>query len=161
MSTSKNGLEGTKRTPRAKETREKATRRKPWAPASSLDAPPAPEGWQQRWIRSEARGYQDTKNVSARLREGYELVRADEHPDFETPAVESGKYEGVIGNGGLMLGRIPKETADERNEHYSQRAQYLQDAVDSDLMRENNHSTMTIGKPDRQSRVTFGGPKKN
>ena len=100
MSSSKKGFEGT-RTPRATDTREKTQRRKPWAPSSSLDAPPAPEGYKHRWIRSEARGFVDTKNVSARLREGYELVRADEHPDFETPVIDSGKYEGVIGVGGL------------------------------------------------------------
>ena len=160
MSTSKKGFEGTTKTPRAAETREKKAQRKPWAPASSLDAPPAPEGYKHRWIRAEARGFQDTKNVSARLREGYELVRASEYPDFESPVVESGKYEGVFGVGGLMLARIPLETVNERNEYYHGRARDLQQAVDDNLMRENSHSSMTISKPDRQSRVTFGGPRK-
>jgi len=160
MSTSKKGFEGTAKTPRATETREKKAQRKPWAPASSLDAPPAPEGYKHRWIRAEARGFQDTKNVSARLREGYELVRASEYPDFESPVVESGKYEGVFGVGGLMLARIPLETVNERNEYYQGRARDLQQAVDDNLMRENSHSSMTISKPDRQSRVTFGGPRK-
>ncbi len=159
MSSSKKGFEGTK-TPRADNTREKTARRKPWAPTSSLDAPPAPEGYKHRWIRSEARGFADTKNVSARLREGYELVRADEYPDFEAPVIDSGKYEGVIGVGGLMLARIPLETVAERNAYYGGRAKDLQDAVDQDLMRENAHNTMTISKPDRQSRVNFGGPRK-
>ena len=112
MSTNKKGFEGT-RTPRATSTREKTERRKPWAPTSSLDAPPAPEGYKHRWIRSEARGFVDTKNVSARLREGYELVRAEEYPDFEAPVIDSGKYEGVIGVGGLMLARLPLETVKE------------------------------------------------
>jgi hypothetical protein len=160
MSTSKKGFEGTAKTPRATETREKKAQRKPWAPASSLDAPPAPEGYKHRWIRAEARGFQDTKNVSARLREGYELVRAEEYPDFEAPVVESGKYEGVFGVGGLMLARIPLETVKERNAYYHGRARDLQQAVDDNLMRENSHSSMTISKPDRQSRVTFGGPRK-
>ena len=62
MSSAKKGFEGTK-TPRADTTREKTARRKPWAPSSSLDAPPAPEGYKHRWIRSEARGFVDTKNV--------------------------------------------------------------------------------------------------
>ena len=159
MSDTKQGFEGTK-TPRADNTREKTARRKPWAPTSSLDAPPAPEGYKHRWIRSEARGFVDTKNVSARLREGYELVRADEFPDFEAPVIDSGKYEGVIGVGGLMLARIPLETVEERNAYYRGRAQDLQDAVDQDLMRENAHNSMTISKPDRQTRVNFGGPRK-
>ena len=159
MSANKNGFEGT-RTPRANSTREKTQRRKPWAPSSSLDAPPAPEGYKHRWIRQEARGFVDTKNVSARLREGYELVRADEYPDFEAPVVDSGKYEGVIGVGGLLLARIPLETVNERNAYYNKRSKDLQEAVDQDLMRENAHSSMKISNPDRQTRVNFGGPLK-
>tara|TARA_B100000424_G_C22752912_1_gene406713 strand:- start:106 stop:588 length:483 start_codon:yes stop_codon:yes gene_type:complete len=159
MSANKKGFEGT-RTPRANSTREKTQRRKPWAPSSSLDAPPAPEGYKHRWIRQEARGFVDTKNVSARLREGYELVRADEYPDFEAPVVDSGKYEGVIGVGGLLLARIPLETVNERNAYYNKRSKDLQEAVDQDLMRENAHSSMKISNPDRQTRVNFGGPLK-
>ena len=159
MSSTKKGFEGT-RTPRADKTREKAAKRKPWAPSSSLDAPLAPDGYKHRWIRAEARGFADTKNVSARLREGYELVRAEEYPDFEAPVVDSGKYEGVIGVGGLLLAKIPLETVEERNAYYQGRATDLQEAVDQDLMRENAHNTMSITKPDRQSRVTFGGPRK-
>ena len=156
---SKKGFEGTTKTPRANDAREKTQRRKPWAPASSLDAPPAPEGYKHRWIRAEARGFLDTKNVSARLREGYELVRADEYPDFEAPVVETGKYEGVFGVGGLLLARIPLETVSERNAYFDGRAKDLQQAVDDNLMRENSHNSMTISKPERQSRVTFGGPR--
>ena len=76
-------------------------RRKPWAPPSMLDAPPAPDGFKHRWIRAETRGFDDTKNISAKMREGWELVRKDEFPDFEAPVIESGKYEGVFGVGGL------------------------------------------------------------
>jgi hypothetical protein len=159
MATGKTGFEGTSRTPRATETREKKAERKPWAPSSSLDAPPAPEGYKHRWIRAEARGFLDTKNVSARLREGYELVRADEYPDFEAPVVETGKYEGVFGVGGLLLARMPLETVAERNAYFNGRAKDLQQAVDDNLMRENSHNSMTISKPERQSRVTFGGPR--
>ena len=134
---------------------------KPWAPPSMLDAPPAPDGYKHRWIRSETRGFDDTKNISAKMREGWELVRKDEYPDFESPVVESGKYEGVFGIGGLMLARIPEETVAERTAYFSNRNRDQMEAVDSDMMRENAHSTMTINKPDRQSRVTFGGPRKN
>ena len=151
---------GITRTSRATQTREKAARRKPWAPPSMLDAPPAPDGFKHRWIRAETRGFDDTKNVSAKMREGWELVRKDEYPDFESPVVESGKYEGVFGVGGLILARIPLETVAERTQYFSQRNADQMQAVDSDMMRENAHSTMTISKPDRQSRVTFGGPQK-
>ena len=148
------------RTPRAKNTREKTAKRKPWTPPQQLDAPPAPEGFKHRWIRAEVRGQEDRQNISARLREGYELVRRDEYPDFELPVVESGKYEGVFGVGGLLLARIPEETVSERTEYFESRSKDQMDAVDHDMLRENAHSTMTISKPDRQSRVTFGGPQK-
>ena len=151
---------GLDRTPRASNTREKTGSRRPWAPPSMLDAPPAPEGFVHRWIRAEARGFDDTKNISARIREGYELVRKDEYPDFEAPVLDSGKYEGVFGVGGLLLARIPVDTVAERTEYYRNQSQDQMDAVDQDMMRENAHSTMTISKPDRQSRVTFGGPRK-
>jgi hypothetical protein len=154
-------FEGTvKRTSRANQTREKTAQRKPWAPPSMLDAPPAPDGFKHRWIRAETRGFDDTKNISAKLREGYELVRRDEYPDFEAPVIDSGKYEGVFGVGGLILARIPDETVAERSAYFNQRSSDQMQAVDSDMMRENAHSTMTISKADRQSRVTFGGPQR-
>lgn len=148
------------RASRAKTSREKTARRKPWAPPSMLDAPPAPDGYKHRWIRAETRGFDDTKNISAKLREGYELVRSDEYPDFEAPVIDSGKYEGVFGVGGLVLARIPDETVAERTAYFNSRSADQMEAVDSDMMRENAHSTMTINKPSRQSRVTFGGPQK-
>jgi hypothetical protein len=148
------------RTSRATQTREKTARRKPWAPPSMLDAPPAPDGFKHRWIRAETRGFDDTKNVSAKMREGWELVRKDEFPEFEAPVIESGKYEGVFGVGGLILARIPLETVAERKAYFEQRNADQMQAVDHDMMRENAHSTMTITKPDRQSRVTFGGPQR-
>ena len=154
-------FEGTvKRTSRANQTREKTAQRKPWAPPSMLDAPPAPDGFKHRWIRAETRGFDDRKNISAKMREGWELVRQDEYPDFESPVVESGKYEGVFGVGGLMLARIPDETIAERTAYFASRNKDQMEAVDSDMMRENAHSTMTISNPDRQSRVTFGGNSK-
>ena len=149
-----------KRTSRANETREKTAQRRPWAPPSMLDAPPAPDGFRHRWIRAETRGFDDTKNISAKMREGWELVRKDEYPDFEAPVLDTGKYEGVFGVGGLVLARIPLETVAERKAYFDKRNADQMQAVDHDMMRENAHSTMTINKPDRQSRVTFGGPQK-
>lgn len=160
MTTKKQGFEGIDRSSRATDKRGKDQRRKPWAPPSMLDAPPAPEGYQHRWIRAEVRGFDDRKNISARMREGYELVRADEYPDFELPVMDSGKHSGVFGVGGLLLARIPVETLSERSDYFSEKSQDLMEAVDHDMMRENAHSTMAINKPDRQSRVTFGGPRK-
>jgi len=143
------------RTPRTKNTRETSSRRRPWQPPSTLDAPPPPEGYIHRWIRESIMGTDDKKNLSARLREGFDLVRADEFPDFEAPTIQDGKHAGVIGVGGLLLARFPIESKQERDAYYRGKTQDQMTAVDNDLMRESN-STMPIIKPDRQSRVTFG-----
>jgi len=148
----------TDRTSRTTMTREKQTRRKPWTPPSTLDAPPAPEGYTHRWIRESIMGFDDKKNLSARLREGFELVRADEYPDFEAPTVQDGKHAGVIGVGGLILARFPIESKAERQEYFQNMTRDQMKAVDNDMMRE-QHPSMPILKPERQSRVTFGGNK--
>ena len=153
-------MEAIKKTSRAKSSRENTARRRPWAPPSKLDAPPAPPGFRHRWIRAETRGVEDTSNITGRLREGYELVRKDEYPDFEAPVLETGKYEGVFGVGGLLLARIPQETVDERTAYFASKHADQVEAVETDILRENAHSTMRIDKPDRQSRVTFGGSRK-
>ena len=148
-----------KKTSRASQTREKETRKKVWTPPSALDAPPAPTGFRHRWIRAESIGFQDTKNVSGRIREGYELVRSDEYPDQDYPIVEDGKYKGVIGVGGLVLARVPEEIAQQRSEYYANQHKEKVEAMDNDLMKE-EHPSMPIDI-DRQSRVTFGGSKKS
>jgi len=145
---------------RESETREKVSRRKPWAPPSQLDAPPAPAGFVHRWIRAESVGQMDQKNVSARLREGWEFVRSDEYPNTEWPQIDSGKYEGVIAVGGLMLARIPKETVKERSAHFAQLTQDKDDAIANDPLKD-QHPSMPVQNESRASRVTFGGKKPN
>ena len=142
---------------RETETREKTSRRKPWSPPSSLDAPPAPPGFIHRWIRAESVGQMDQKNVSARLREGWEFVRSDEYPDTEWPQIDTGKYNGVIAVGGLMLARIPKETVAERNKYFAQVTQDKDDAIANDPLKD-QHPSMPISK-ERSTRVSFGGKR--
>jgi hypothetical protein len=149
-----------KRTSRASQTREKVSaKKKVWTPPSSLDAPPAPTGFRHRWVRAESLGFNDTKNVSGRIRQGYELVRSDEYPDSDYPVVEDGKYAGVIGVGGLVLTRVPEEIAQQRQDYYAKQGMEQVQALDNDLMKE-QHQSMPINI-DRQSRVTFGGSKKS
>jgi UPF0288 family protein (methanogenesis marker protein 3) len=137
-----------KKPTRANQTRSNTERPKVWVPPSSLDAPPAPDGFRYRWIRAESIGFQDTKNITGRLREGYELVRV----------VDDGKYKGVVGVGGLLLAKVPEEIAKQRQEYMRQRAEGMDEAVQNDLMKEQDNR-MPINV-DRQSRVTFGGTKK-
>ena len=147
----------TKLPSRESETRAKRERPKVWTPPSQLDAPPAPEGFKHRWIRAETIGQMDTKNVSARMREGWEFVRADEFPDTDWPQMESGRYEGVIAVGGLMLARIPNEIVEQRKEYFAKLTQDKDDAVANDPMKD-QHPSMPISK-ERSSRVTFGGKR--
>ena len=147
------------KTSRASQTRSKTERPKVWTPPSSLDAPPAPDGFRHRWIRAESLGFSDTKNVSARLREGFVLVRADEYPDSQYPVITDGKYAGVIGVGGLLLARISEEIAKQRAAYQDKLTEGQDEAVEHDLMKE-QHKSMPINV-DRQSRVTFGGTKKS
>ena len=149
----------TKTTSRANQTRSKSERPKVWVPPSSLDAPPAPKGFRHRWIRAESVGCDDTKNISGKLRSGWELVRADEYENSEYPVVKDGKYAGVIGVGGLLLARIPEELAKQRDEYFKKQTEARDEAVENDLMRE-QHPSMPINV-DRQTRVTFGGTKKS
>jgi len=146
-------------TSRASQTRSKKEKPKVWSPPNSLDAPPAPKGFRHQWIRAESMGYQDTKNVAASLREGYELVRADEYPDQDYPQMSEGKYAGVIGVGGLLLARIPEEIALQIDEYYKQRTRDKEEAINNDLMKE-RQAGMKFNS-ESSSSVTFGGTKKS
>ena len=152
-----------KRTSRSSESRAKVDKRKqPWTPPSNLDAPPAPTGFKHRWLRAEAGGFVDTANMSKKLREGYELVRAEELQEQiganDYPVISEGKHSGLIGVGGLVLARIPEEIVESRTQYFKGRTRDQQQAVDNDLMKE-QRPEMPINI-DRQSRVTFGGNKK-
>ena len=148
------------KTSRANQTRSKSERPKVWVPPSSLDAPPAPDGFRYRWIRAEVVGFQDTKNITSRIREGYELVRAEEvENSSDYPVIEDGRYKGVIGVGGLLLAKVPVEIAEQRQAYMTKIHAERSDAVENDLMKEQD-KRMPINV-ERQSRVTFGGTKKS
>ena len=141
----------------------KSVRNKPWTPPSSLDAPPAPKGTVHRWIRTEFMGQEDTGNVSKKLREGWEFVRAEEIKnqlgDHDYPVIQSGQYQGLIGVGGLVLARIPQEIVESRKQYFQQVTADQVKAVDQDILRE-QRPEMPINV-NRQSRVTFGGGRKS
>ena len=146
------------KTPRASQTRTAEKRPTTWTPPSSLDAPPAPAGFRHRWIRTEVLGFDDTKNMSGKMRSGWELVRSDEYPDSEYPSVKDGKYAGVIGVGGLVLARIPEEIAKSREAYFRKQIEAREEAIENDLYKD-QHKSMPINS-DRQTRVTFGGTNK-
>ena len=146
------------KTSRASSTKANTAKKTVWTPPSSLDAPPAPHGFRHRWIRVEVLGFDDTKNVAGKLREGWELVRADEYPDSQYPVMKEGKYAGVIGVGGLVLARIAEEIAQSREQYFAQQTKDRDDAIKNDLLKD-QHPSMPINS-ERQTRVTFGGTNK-
>ena len=147
----------TNKTSRAAVTRSKTERPKEYKPPSSLDAPPAPDGFRHRWIRAESMGFNDTKNIHGRLRSGYELVRADEYDAEQYPVVMDGKYAGVIGVGGLLLARIPEELAQSRVDYQRRQTDGQDEAVENDLLKDQD-KRMPM-KFERSSK-NFGGTKK-
>jgi hypothetical protein len=150
-------IENEKVTSRAAGTRSKTERPKEYKPPSSLDAPPAPDGFRHRWIRAESMGFNDSKNIHGRLRSGYELVRADEYKDADYPVVIDGKYAGVIGVGGLLLARIPEELAQSRMDYQKRQTEGQDEAVENDLLKDQDRRMPM--KFERSSK-NFGGTKK-
>ncbi len=149
--------ENEKNLSRAAVTRSKTERPKEYKPPSSLDAPPAPDGFRHRWIRAESMGFNDSKNIHGRLRSGYELVRADEYDTEQYPVVMDGKYAGVIGVGGLLLARIPEELAQSRVAYQKRQTEGQDEAVENDLLKDQD-KRMPM-KFERSSK-NFGGTKK-
>ena len=152
-------MEKEQKTSRASQTKAKTAKKVVWTPPSSLDAPNAPAGYRHRWIRAEVMGFDDSKNMAAMIRSGYELVRADEYPDEDYPVMKEGKYAGMIGVGGLVLARIPEEIAKARQNYFDKQNEAKDEAIKHDILKE-QHPSMPISQ-ERQTRVTFGGTKKN
>ena len=142
---------------RAANIRSKTERPKEYKPPSSLDAPPAPDGFRHRWIRAESMGFNDTKSIHGRLRSGYELVRADEYDSNTYPAVLDGKYAGVIGVGGLLLARIPEELAQRRVDYQQKQTEGQNEALENDLLKDQDKR---MPMKYEHSSKTFGGTKK-
>lgn len=143
------------RTPRNAEARSEKARPKPWAPPRALEAPVAPEGYVYRWVRHGIMGAEDSTSLHARLREGWQPVMASEHPEFSSPTITEGKYDGVIGTGGLILCKIPVETVEQRTAYYGDRSRDQMQAVDRTL-REAERGYNTPIDVQRRSQVSVG-----
>lgn len=136
------------------DTRAKAERPKSWMPPQLLPDPTPEEGYVYRWIRISTLGSNDPINVSSKLREGWEPVKASAHPEIQLMGTGSGKYPDSIEIGGLMLCKTPKEFTEQRNEFYRRQAEGNMQAVDNNFMREND-PRMPLFK-ERRSEVSFG-----
>jgi hypothetical protein len=137
------------RTPRELASREKETRYV-YAPPSSLPDPDPQPGYVYRWIATHILGQADPTNVSKKLREGWEPVKAEDHPELMLLGTKSGNVE----IGGLMLCKMPAEKAKARDAYYAQQTQAQIDSVDNNFMR-NNDPRMPLFA-DRQSSSSRG-----
>ena len=135
-------------------TRDKTSRKKGWQRQEVLPSPNPEDGYVYRWIRTSTQGQVDAPNVSSKLREGWEPVKANEHPEITMVAVENERFADNIVIGGLMLCKAPQELVDERTAHYTAQTQNQIRSVDNNLMRENDPRMPLFNE--RKSKVTFG-----
>ena len=144
----------TDRTSRDQTTRKQAERQKRWAPADTLPTPNPVPGYDFRWIRVAMVGQVDPRNVASKLREGYEPVKAVDHPEISILMSEHEKFKDNIVIGGLMLCKIPTEFVEDRNQYYLNQSNQQMASVDNSLMKDND-PRMPLFR-DRKTKVSFG-----
>ena len=136
------------------ESREKTTRKRAWQRPEVLPAPNPEPGYEFRWIRVSSLGNVDATNVSSKLREGWEPVKATDHPEITLVTIENDKFKDNVVIGGLLLCKAPAELVTERNDYYQQQTRSQMHSVDNNLMRENDPRMPLFN--DRKTKVTFG-----
>ena len=136
------------------ETREKTTRKRAWTRPEVLPSPTPEEGYVFRWVRVSSRGTTDATNVSSKLREGWEPVKAVDHPEITLVTVENERFADNVVMGGLMLCKAPEEMVEERSEYYEDQTQSQMASVDNNLMRESDPRMPIFN--DRKTKVSFG-----
>ena len=142
----------TTRAPR--KTREQAERPKVWQPASTLPEPDKQRGYVYRWVRVSSLGQADPRNISAKLREGWEPVRIEEQPKFQMLVDPDSRFKDNIEVAGLLLCKAPKELMEQRKEYFAQKNQAQMESVDNNFMREND-ARMPLFK-EKRSTTSFG-----
>lgn len=142
---------------RSAETRIAAERPKQWAPAELLPEPDKQAGFAYRWIRTSTLNEADPRNLSAKLREGWEPVKAEEQPNLQLLADPNSRFKGNIEVGGLLLCKTPVEMVDQRNNYYAKQAETQTEAVDNNFMRQSD-ARMPLFK-ESKSTTSFGKGK--
>jgi len=148
-------MEKSTRLARELDTREKTERPKQWMPPQLLPDPNPEPGYAFRWIRIASLGKDDATNISGKLREGWEPVKASDHPEIRLFGSDSNaKFPDCVEVGGLLLCKTPVEFTEQRNSYYRNQAEAQMQSVDNTYMREND-PRMPMFK-ERKSTVTFG-----
>ena len=146
-----------KRIDREVETREVSVRPMQWQQPELLPEPDKEAGFSYRWIRVSTLNSADPRNISSKLREGWEPVTIEEQPKFKLLANPEGRYKDNIEIGGLLLCKTPTELVQQRAEYYANQTKQQTEAVDNNLMRQSD-ARMPIFKENRSS-TTFGKGK--
>lgn len=139
---------------REMETREAESRIESWKPPSLLPDPAPSSDWVFRWVRKSIRGESDPSNVSMRLREGWTVARSEDHPEIMADIILNESKSGTIEIGGLILCKTARHMAEQRNRYYEQMTAKQADAVNNNLMKEQD-SRMPLFRESKTT-VTFG-----
>ena len=142
------------RIPREVDTRQQDERPKQWQAPELLPEPDKQPGFAYRWIRVSMLNSADPRNLSTKLREGWEPVRAEEQPKFKLLVDPDSRYKDNIEIGGLLLCKTPLELVEQRTEYYDKQTQSQTDAVDNNLMRQNDPRMPLFNE--RKSTSSFG-----
>jgi hypothetical protein len=142
------------RIPREVDNRQQAERPKQWNAPELLPEPDKEPGFAYRWIRVSMLNSADPRNLSSKLREGWEPVRAEEQPKFKLLVDPDSRFKDNIEIGGLLLCKTPKELVEQRTEYYEKQTQSQTDAVDNNLMRQNDPRMPLFNE--KKSSTSFG-----
>ncbi len=140
------------------ESRETTARPKQWVRPETLPQPDKQPGYAYRWVRVASLGTPDAKNISSKFREGWEPVKASEHPEAFSMSDPNSRFKDAIESGGLILCKTPVEFTQQRDAHYRKQTEDQVASVDNNFMREND-PRMPLFK-DKRSTVTFGSGSK-
>jgi hypothetical protein len=147
-------MAGNNRITRELESRDVTERPKQWQLPELLPEPDKQAGYSYRWIRVSTLNAADPRNLSAKLREGWEPVRIEEQPKFQLLADPNSRFKDNIEIGGLLLCKTPTELVQQRNAYFANQAQNQTEAVDSNLMRQSDPRMPLFNE--RKSTTTFG-----
>ena len=136
------------------ETRAKTVSKAAWTRPEVLPSPHPEQGYAFRWIRVSTQGNIDATNVSSKIREGWEPVKATDHPEITLVAIENERFKDNVVIGGLLLCKAPTEMVEQRTDYFNQQSKAQLNSVDNNLMRENDPRMPLFSE--RKSKVTFG-----
>ena len=141
------------RTLRTEESREATKRKVTWTRPISIPDPEPKPGVEYRWIRTSTLGQADMTNVSSKFREGWEPVKAEDHPELKVLTDVDSKFKGNVEVGGLLLCKNSTENMDARREHYKEKNDQQIASVDNNYLRESD-SRMPVLRPEKVTRTS-------